>query len=88
MEKINLLSNELQKYNENVKIWYIFLKIFEGRYAKNQKHHKVRNHCYYTGEYRVAAYIICNLKFNVLKKIPILFCNGSKGTSRKCFRTA
>ena len=29
-----------------------------------------------TGEYRDAAHSICNLKYSVLKKIPVAFYNG------------
>ena len=39
---------------------------------------KVRHDCHYTGEYRDAAYSVCNLKHSVLKKILIAFHNGSK----------
>ena len=39
---------------------------------------KVRHDCHYTGEYRGAAYSVCNLKHSVLKKILIAFHNGSK----------
>ena len=35
------------------------------------------DHCHYTEEYRRAAYGICNLKYSVPKKIPIVFHNGS-----------
>ena len=37
----------------------------------------MRDHCYYTGEYRDAAYSRCNLKYSVPKNIPILYHNGS-----------
>ena len=37
---------------------------------------KVRDHCHYTGEYRGAAHSICNLKYSVPKKIPVVFHNG------------
>ena len=38
---------------------------------------KVRDHCHYTGEYRGAAYSICNLKCSVSKGIRIAFHNRS-----------
>ena len=44
---------------------------------KDNKYCKVRDHCHYTGEYRGAAHSICNLKYSVPKKIPIVFHNGS-----------
>ena len=44
---------------------------------KNKKDLKVRNHCHYTEEYRDAAHSICNLKYSVPKKIPIVFHSGS-----------
>ena len=34
----------------------------------NTKHHKVRDHCNYRGEYRGVAHSICSLKYNVPKK--------------------
>ena len=45
---------------------------------KNKKseydlYHKVRDHCHYTGNFRGAAHNNCNLRYNVPKKIPILF---------------
>ena len=42
----------------------------------NKKYCKVRDHCHYTGECRGAAHSICNLKYSVSIKIPIVFHNG------------
>ena len=38
---------------------------------------KVSVHCHFTGKYRGAAHSICNLKYKVLKAIPVVFHNGS-----------
>ena len=38
---------------------------------------KVRDHCHYTGKYRGAAHSICNLRYKVVKEIPVVFHNGS-----------
>ena len=43
---------------------------------KDEKYWKVRDHCHCTGEYRGAAHSICNLKYSVPKKIPIVFDHG------------
>ena len=61
----------MQKYvifvKKNVKI----------KNLEDKKYRKVRDHCHYTGEYRGAANSICNLKYSVPKKIPIVFHNRS-----------
>ena len=44
---------------------------------KDKKYREFRDNCHYTGEYRGAAHSICNLKYSVAKKIPIVFLNGS-----------
>ena len=44
---------------------------------KDKKNHKVEDHYHYTGEYRGAARSICNLKYSVPKKVPLVFHNGS-----------
>ena len=42
-----------------------------------KKHHKVKDHCHYTGKYRGAAHNICNLRYKIPKEIPVVFHNGS-----------
>ena len=42
---------------------------------KDKKYRKVRDHCHYAGEYRGATHNICNFKYNVTKKISIVFHN-------------
>ena len=76
-KKIKLITKERQESYENAKVCYICEKKFENKYLKDKKDRKVRDHCHYTGEYRSAAQSICNLKYSVLKKIPIVFHNGS-----------
>ena len=43
----------------------------------NNKYHKVKDHCHYTGKYRAAAHNICSLRYKVIKEIPVVFHNGS-----------
>ena len=43
----------------------------------NKKQQKVRDHCHYTGKYRVAGHNICNLRYKVPKEIPVVFHNSS-----------
>ena len=43
----------------------------------NEKYHKVRDHCHYTGKYRGAAHSICNLRYKTSKEIPVEFHNSS-----------
>ena len=44
---------------------------------KHKKNRKVEDHYHYTGGYRGAARSICNLKYSVPKKVPLVFHNGS-----------
>ena len=44
---------------------------------KLKQYWKVRDHCCYTSEHRVAAHGICNLKYIAPKGIPMAFHNGS-----------
>ena len=73
-KKMKLLTKEPQESYENAQICYICKEKFEKKQLlKGEKHCKVRDHSHYTGEYRDAAYSICNLKFSLPKKIPIIF---------------
>ena len=44
---------------------------------KKSNYIKVRDHYHYTGKYRGAAHIICNLMYNTPREIPVTFHNGS-----------
>ena len=72
---MKLLTKEQQESHENAKICYIWKEKFETKYLKDKKDHKVRDHCYYTGEYRGAAHNICSLKYSVPKGISVFFHN-------------
>ena len=69
---MKLLTKEQQELYENAKICYIYEKNL-----KDKKYCEVRDHCHNTGEDRGAAHSICNWKYSVPKKIPIVFHNGS-----------
>ena len=71
---MKLLIKEQQKSYKNANICYIYK---ENRYLKDEKYCKVRDHCHYTAEYRSAAHSICNFKYSVNKRIPVVFSNGS-----------
>ena len=73
---IPLTKKEEKKHNKQ-KICYICKKEFNTD-DSDKKHHKVKNHCHYTGEYRGAAHNICNLRYRIPKEIPLVFHNGSK----------
>ena len=76
-KKMNLLTKEQQKSYENARICYICKEKFENKYLKDEKYCKVGDHCHYRCEYRGAVHRICNLKYSIPKKIPIVFHNGS-----------
>ena len=73
-KKMIPLTTEEKIYQKKQKICYICKKEFNNNEKKN---YKVRDHCHYTGKYRVAAHNICNLRYKVPKEIPIVFHNGS-----------
>ena len=76
-KKMKLLTKEQQESYENAKICYICNEKLENKCLKDRKYRKIRDHCHYPGEYRGAAQSICNLKYSVPIKIPIVFHNGS-----------
>ena len=60
--RIKLLTAEQLEPHENAKFCYICKGKFKGKYVKDKKYCKVRDHCHYTGEYRGVAYSIYNSK--------------------------
>ena len=82
-KKMKFIPKEHKESYENAKICYICLEKLEHKYLKDKKCCKVRDHCHYTGECRGAAHSICNLKYSLPKKIPIVFHSGSNYVSRK-----
>ena len=79
---IPLTKEEKINYNDQ-KVCYICKKEFDtidttkSSSLECKKHHKIRDHCHYTGKYRGAAHNICNLRYKVPKEIPVVFHNGS-----------
>ena len=59
------------------KYCYICKEKFKDKHANYKKNWKVRGHWHYAGEYRGAAYSICNLKYSVLEQMHIVLYNGS-----------
>ena len=77
-EKKNMipLTKKEEKNHNKQKVCYICKKEFNTD-GSDKKHHKVKDHCHYTGEYRGAAHNICNLRYKIPKEIPVVFYNGS-----------
>ena len=73
-EMIPLTKKEEKKHNKQ-KFCYICKKRFSTDDINN-KYHKVRDHCHYSGKYRGAAHDICNLRYKISKEIPVAFHNG------------
>ena len=76
---IPLTNKEIKSY-EKQKVCYICEKTFcddKNKKSEYNLYHKVRDHCHYTGKFRGAAHNIFNLRYNIPKKIPIVFHNGS-----------
>ena len=70
---IPLTKKEKENHNKQ-KVCYICKKKID---TNDKKNYKVRDHCHYSGKYRVAVHNICNLRYKIPKEIPIVFHNGS-----------
>ena len=66
------LTDVLEKEHETAEKCHICLKEFN-----DPSNRKVRDHCHYTGLCRGAAHNNCNLKYQILDHIPIVFHNLS-----------
>ena len=74
-DTIPLIKQE-EKHHNKQKVCYICKKEFDTD-DSDKKRHKVKDHCHYTGKNRGAAHNICNLRYKIIKEIPIVFHNGS-----------
>ena len=74
-KEMTLLTDEENKFYEEQKVCNICKKGFT--IDNDKKHHKVGDHCHYTGKFREAAHSIYNLRYKTPKEIPIVFHNGS-----------
>ena len=72
---LSLTKKEL-KLHQDTKLCYICGIGILKKLSKSINYQKVRDHCHYTGKCRGAMHNICNLKFNVLNEIPLVFDNG------------
>ena len=85
-KEIKLLTNKQKQMYENAEVCYICNEKFEDKYIKDKKYCKVIDHCHYISKYKGAAHSIRNLKYNVPKRIPVVFHNGSNyGKTHKLF---
>ena len=75
-KKMIPLTKKEEKNHNKPKNCYICKKEFDTD-DSDKKHHKVKDHCHYTGKYRGAAHNICNLRCRIPKELPIVFHNGS-----------
>ena len=71
------LTDEEIKFYENQKQCHICEKGFFKTKKDKFRHIKLRDHCHYTGKFRGAAHSICNLRYKVPKKIPVIIHNRS-----------
>ena len=70
------LTKKEDKHHNKQKVCYICKKEFNTDDI-DKKHHKVKDHCHYTGKYRGAAHNIRNLRYRIPKEIRVVFHNGS-----------
>ena len=77
-EMIQLTYEENKSYKEQ-EVCHISKKKFcmDEHDENYKKRRKVKDHCHYTGKFRGAAHSNCNLKYKVLKHIPIIIHNAS-----------
>ena len=75
-KKMMPLTKKEEENHNKQKICYICKKQLNTD-DSDKKHHKVKDHCHYTGKYRGAAHNICKLRYKIPKEIAIVFHNGS-----------
>ena len=80
-EIIPLTDEENNIYNKQKKCYICKEKFCLDKDDKNYiNRKKVKDHCHNTGTFRGPAHSICNLKYKLLKEIPITIHNASYDT--------
>lgn len=70
------LTKQQEKEFHSAKVCYICKNRFiDSRERKDKTHHKVRDHCHLSGQYRGPAHSICNLNYQVSRVIPVVMHN-------------
>ena len=75
--KNEVINKDQQESYENAKIYCICKEKIEDKHVKDKKYRKSWDHVSYASEYKDVVHSICNLKYSVTKKIPIVLHNGS-----------
>ena len=65
---IPLTKDQIKEYNRASKCHICFKHFKDGE-------RKVRDHCHYSGEYRGATHLLCNLQYKIPSYIPVVFHN-------------
>ena len=77
---MTVLTNKEIKFYEKQKVCHICKGYFctdQNNEKEFKLRHKVGDHCHYCRKFRGADHSICNLRYKVPKKTPIVFHNGS-----------
>ena len=79
MRPMDPLTEEEKESYKNQELCHICDKKFcsDNNNDEYKKMRKVKDHCHYTGKYRGAAQCKYNLKYKIVKEIPVLFHNES-----------
>ena len=79
MKPMDPLTDEEKASYENQQVCHICEKEFctDNKSKEYKLMMKVRDPCHYKGKWRGAAHSVCNLKYKVVKEIPVVFHNGS-----------
>ena len=71
------LTDEETKFYEKQKVHHICKEQFSTDKNTFKLYHKIRDQCHYSRKFRGVALNICNLRYKVPKKIPVVRNNGS-----------
>ena len=76
-KKMLPLTKEELKSHQDAKVSYVCGKTVSRKPSTSINFQKVIDYCHYACKYRCARHSICNVKFNVLMKVPVAFHNVS-----------